>query len=331
MPDRDTTPGKAWCIVVADDHGPEYVSTLPAGGKSSPVQYCGFGEPTTLLQRALHRAKQLAPTSRIIVTVREENRERWEPALWFIRPEHRFVSDSRMTVPLTTAAALLSIAADSASNSVTILPARCYVANEWILTAALLKLQAMLPRIPEGVGTLGMLDIDTGIDEDYLVPFGTPAGADQVVQAMARRPAGWVAGHLKHHGAMVASGIMSGYARVFAAHASKHWPGLTTALSKIVGIGAKGERFLYADRYREIPRAVLRSLRWWPPTFPQRALRVYRCGWRGMHTARAVERITASCPPIIDSLEPDFATAAPAGQFWSSDSSPRAWMEPSVP
>lgn len=313
-----------WCIVVADDHGPEYVA---AGGKTSPVQYCGFGEPATLLQRALHRAKQIAPTARIIVTVREEDRERWEPALWFIRPEHRFVSDSREAVPLTTAAALLLIAADSASNAVTILPARCYVANEWILSAALLQLQALLPRMPEGVGTLGMIDIDSGIDEDYLVPFGTQAGPGQVVQAIARRPTGWVAGYLKQHGAMVASGILTGYARVFAAHATKHWPGLTRALSKIVRIGAKGEKSWCADRYREVPGILLRSLRWWPPTFPQRALRVHRCGWRGMHTARAVERISSACPPIIDSPKPEFATPAPAVQFWSSDSFPRARME----
>src|SRR5277367_5943771 len=104
---------------------------------NSPAQYCGFGEPTTLLQRALHRAKQIAPTAQIVVTVREENRERWEPALWFIRPERRFVSDSRVTASLTTAAAVLSIAAESASHVITILPARCYVANEWILSDAL--------------------------------------------------------------------------------------------------------------------------------------------------------------------------------------------------
>ena len=112
MSDRAATEGKPWCIVVADDHGPEYVPWMAGAAKTSPAQYCGFGEPTTLLQRALHRAKQSAPATQIVVTVREENRERWEPALRFIRPEHRFVSVSRMTAPLTTAAALLSIAAD---------------------------------------------------------------------------------------------------------------------------------------------------------------------------------------------------------------------------
>jgi len=137
---------KSWCIVVADDHGPEYVPAIAGTAKTSPVQYCDFGEPTTLLQRALHRAKQIAPTAQIVVTVREEDRECWEPALWFIPPERRFVSDSRMTSSLTKVAALLAIAGDSVSHVVTILPARCYVADEWTLSAALHRLHAILPR-----------------------------------------------------------------------------------------------------------------------------------------------------------------------------------------
>jgi len=66
MPDLEANTNKAWCIVVADDHGPEYVPSIAASATNVPVQYCGFGEPTTLLQRALHRAKQIVPTAQII-------------------------------------------------------------------------------------------------------------------------------------------------------------------------------------------------------------------------------------------------------------------------
>jgi hypothetical protein len=318
MSDRGANKGKPWCIVVADDHGPEYVPSVAGAAKSSPVQYYGFGEPTTLLQRALHRARQIAPAAQIVVTVREENRERWESALWFIRPEHRFVSNSRMIAPLTTAAALLSIAADSMANVVTILPARCYVANEWILCTALNQLQGLLPKIPEGVGTLGMIDIEDGIDENYLVPFETRLGPGQAVQAMARRPAEWVARHLRQHGAMVASGILTGYARVFAMHASRRWPGLTRALTQVMRVAANGEKRFYADGYREMSRGVLRSLRWWPPTFPQRALRVYRCGFRGLQTARAVARVSDSYPAATDSV----MQYAPQAEFESWQTPP---------
>jgi mannose-1-phosphate guanylyltransferase len=262
--------------------------------KASPVQYCGFGEPTTLLQKALHRARHIAPTAQIAVTVREENRGHWESALWCIRPERRFVSDTRMMSPLTTAAALLSIAADAASNVVTILPARCYVANEWILASALDTLRKMLPRIPEGVGTLGMIDIDPAVDEDYLVPCKAEAGPGLAVLGVAHRPVGWVAQHLRRQGAMVASGILTGYAEVFAAHIAQRWPELAKALAKINEAAAPGENRFRADMCRDVPRSVLRSLRWSPPLFPQRALRVFRCGWRGLHTARAVSGVSTS-------------------------------------
>src|SRR5580704_9878869 len=57
MSDGRANKAKPWCIVVADDHGPAYVPWVAGAAKTSPVQYCGFGEPTTLLQRAFHRAE----------------------------------------------------------------------------------------------------------------------------------------------------------------------------------------------------------------------------------------------------------------------------------
>ena len=313
MPEPNASRRKSWCIVVADDHGPEYVPTTAGAARRTPVQYCGFGEPTTLLQRALHRAKQIAPIDQILITVREENRERWEPVLWFIRPAHRFISDGRRAAPLAMAAALATIAADSVANVVTILPARCYVANEWILCAALERLQAALPRIPEGVGTLGMIDIDDGPDEDYLVPFDTKVGPGLAVQALARQPAAWVARHLKDQGAMVASGILIGPVRGFAMHAFQHRPGLAGVLSKMLQVSVNGERVVSAHKFCQLPRNLLRPVSWWPPTFPQRAIRVDRCGYRGLKTARAVMRMSASCPATIDAV-PQHA-AAPAVQF----------------
>jgi mannose-1-phosphate guanylyltransferase len=291
---------KPWCIVVADDHGPEYVPSAAEEARRSPVQYCGFGEPTTLLQKTLYRARHIAPTAQIAVTIREEDRGHWEPALWFVQPERRFISDTRMAASLTVTAAVLSIAADSVSNVVTILPARCYVANEWILSVALEQLHATLPKIPEGVGTLGMIDIDEGVDEDYLLPGTTTIGAGLVVQGVARQPASWVAQHLRQHGAIVASGILTGYAGAFAAHILKYRRDLAQALSKTMRVSNDRENRLSADAYRGLWKGKLCPLRWYPPTFAQRALRVYRCGWRGLRTARAVSRISASCPASGD-------------------------------
>jgi hypothetical protein len=275
----------------------------------SPVQYCGFGDPATLLQKALHRAMRIAHPSQIAVTVREENRARWESSFWFLRAEHRFVSDQRITSALTTAAALLSIAADSPSNVVTILPTRCYVGDERILSSALERLHAMLPGVAEGVATLGMVDIDDGVDEDYLVPREGNEGPGVAIVGMARRPVGWVAQHLRQSGAMVASGILTGYAGVFAKHIHKHWPALAKTLCDLIAATPGGEKRLRAHMGGEVARSVLPALRWSAPIFPQRALPVIGCGWRGLHTARAVSRISASCVVTIDSV-PQFVPNA---------------------
>jgi mannose-1-phosphate guanylyltransferase len=160
-----------------------------------------------------------------MITALDEYREYWEPSVWYVRPENRFVGENRATSLLTRAAALLAIAQLSPSNVVTILPARCYVAQEWILRAALERALAILPGVREGVVTLAMVDIDEGIDEDYLAVTRARTGAGFTVLGFARRPTSWTARLLVQQGAMIASGIMIGYAGVFAAHISKHWPG----------------------------------------------------------------------------------------------------------
>ena len=160
----------------------------------------------------------------------------------------------------------------------------------------------MLPGVPEGAATLGMVEIDDGVDEDYLVPCEANEGPGLAILGMARRPVAWVAQHLRQHGAMVASGILTAYAGVFAEHIHNRWPALANALSDFKAAAVGGENRLHADLCRNVPRSVLRPLRWSPPMFPQRALSVFRCGWRGLHTARAVSRISASCVVTIDSV-----------------------------
>ena len=82
-----------WCIVIADDHAPEWVAYGALELRPAPVQYSSLGGSATLLRLALQRAASIAPTSQILVTALEEYRNHWEPVLWSVRPEMRFVSD----------------------------------------------------------------------------------------------------------------------------------------------------------------------------------------------------------------------------------------------
>src|SRR5580692_5847578 len=57
-----------WCIVVADAAGPDWLVSEDINAQAAPVQYCGLGEPTTMLQKALHRAARVAHPATTLVT-----------------------------------------------------------------------------------------------------------------------------------------------------------------------------------------------------------------------------------------------------------------------
>ena len=84
--------------------------------------------------------------------------------------------------------------------------------------------------------TLGMVDIDEGVDEDYIVVGRARTGRSLAVDGIARRPTAWVARHLRRQGALVSSGIMIGYASVFAAHILKNWPGISERLTTLAAM-----------------------------------------------------------------------------------------------
>jgi hypothetical protein len=280
-----------WCIVVTDDRRPDRAIGLER--HSAPVQYCRLGEGATLLQRALHRATAIAPSSQVLISAFEEYRTLWEPSVWGIRPDKRFICEGPSGLQLSVAAAILSVAARSTSDIVTILPARCHVAHESILRRALNFAVAELPGVPEGAVTLGMLDPEEAVDEDYLLVGRARTGRALRVDGFARKPVPWVARRLRQHGALVASGILIGYAGVFAAHISKHWPGVSKKLTQLIALAtARGEECkIPCVANKGDPAALPESLRWRPSAFRQRVIGVCHSGWSGLKSPQAVARM----------------------------------------
>jgi mannose-1-phosphate guanylyltransferase len=280
-----------WCIVLADEDRPDRASGLER--HSAPVQYCRIGDGATLLQRALHRATAIAPNSQVLISAFAEHRNLWEPSLWCIRPERRFVCESPRGLQLSVAAAILSVAARSTSDIITILPARCHVAHESILRRALNDAVAELPGVPEGAVTLGMLDPEEAVDEDYLLVGRARMGRALRVDGFARKPVPWVARRLRRHGALVASGILIGYAGVFAAHISQHWPGVPKRLAPLIAAATeRGQecKIPSATNSGDAP-SIPDSLRWRPSAFRQRVIGVCQSGWSGLKSPQAVGRM----------------------------------------
>jgi len=295
-----------WCIVVADAAGPEWLVSDDSHAQWAPVQYCGLGEPTTMLQKALHRAIRISHATRIVVTAAEAHRSRWEQALWFTRPEHRYVSEFPGWSSLTTAAAVLSIAAQAPTALVTILPARCYVADEWTLTVALHRALSERNFLADGVVTLGMVGADTDVDENYLLLGASNGRPTVAVSGIAQRPVEYVARHLVRQGALVASDIYIGQANRLALLLSKYWPAVIHKLlqhltsSITPGVENRIPPILAREALHVVPRMSWDR----PPRIPLRALRVGHCGWSGLRSPRAIERIVTSRPNALHAGRP---------------------------
>lgn len=290
-----------WCIVVADAAGPRW--RIPEKKHWAPVQYCGFGQPTTMLQKALHRGVRVAAASRVLVTVAETHRLHWEGALWYVRPEHRFVSACPGWSAITTACAALWIAARAPCARVAILPARCYVADEWTLTVALHRALYERPLVVDDIVTLGMTTHELVIDEDCLMTHSVDGGTTSSVTVSSLHSQRWAMREFARKRALIASDIYIGCAGTFAALFYKYWPTLTHALLRGLAhsLNGHGEKWIPRNLLQSAMREAPRLFWDRPPWNAQQILRVKPCGWSGLRSKRAILRV--ACPERTMSSE----------------------------
>jgi mannose-1-phosphate guanylyltransferase len=270
---------KRCCIIVANDKQPERVrapSLLQRASGSAAAVTMGF------LRLAARRARRLSTPANVMVCAQEGDRRTWEGPFWFTRPANRFVSEPGTPTSLSTAAALLAIATKDPFCPIAVLPSDFWVARESVLTEAIEKAFGQLRDIPESVATLGMVDSHAEGHEDYLVVGPHHAEKGAAIQARINRPEKGLAKQLISEGALIASGILLGYAQAFAARIDKYWPHLAQELIRTAkkNCGATDvEQRVSASSYRQVPRLALQSVRLSPPTFPARAFAVRGSGW----------------------------------------------------
>jgi mannose-1-phosphate guanylyltransferase len=284
------------CIVVATDERSERLTggahRRPLNSQQAAAVKMGF------LRQASVRARKLASPATVLVSAREEDRSVWMGPLWFTQPANRFISDVGVPASLSTAAALLSVAATSPSCLVTILPTDFWVARESVLSDAIENVLSVLRRVPDTVATLGMSDTHPGSEEDYLVVGRGSTQTGAVILAKADRPAPSAAKQLSEEGALVASGIFLGQARAFAARFHKYWPQLVRELTECVGSvpfpGA--EHPFSSDVYRRISRSVIGAMRLFLSTFATRAFRVRGSGWCSRKRLDDVQPVSGGAP-----------------------------------
>jgi hypothetical protein len=161
-----------------------------------------------------------------------------------------------------------------------------------------------------------MIDIEGGIDENYLVPEKGPLQLVQPILGVARQPVPWVAVHLRAAGALVASEILVARVGVLTAHISRLMPGLIAGLRRLndAAEASHAEVRIGGRERQAVTGALRRSHRWQPPSLPQRALRVYHCGWSSLRSAQALARVSGSMPLDFEALSARTARAARESQ-----------------
>ena len=243
------------------------------------------------MERALLRAARIAPQKQILLAASQECRELWESSCRFLAPAERFICAGRLVPQLATTAAVLHIAQRAPDALVTIVPARCYVMHEQALRWALNAVREELPRVPEGIGTLGMLDMDDPLDEDYLVVARPKFGTGLLPNGFVRRPCPVATRRLRAGGALVASEIVVGYAAALVTPLLERWPGLMWALrDQMRHSGA--EYTFNAPWLPEQPSwRVSRYSLWHPLLVPQRIFPVRGSGWSSLKTPRSMQRV----------------------------------------
>jgi mannose-1-phosphate guanylyltransferase len=255
---RSVSQGRCCIVVTTDERSgrlTDETDQRPLNRQQAALVKKGF------LRQASLRARRVASPGNVMVSAREADRSVWLGPLWFTQPGNRFISERGVPTSLSTAAALLSVAAASPSCLVTILPDDFWVAREAVLSDALENVLSVLERVPDTVATLGMSDTHPGTEEDYLIVGRRSSPMGAVILAKANRPAPPAAKQLSDEGALVASGILLGQARAFAARIHKYWPQLGRELTECVGSTpfSGAEHRLPSDAYRRISRSVIGS------------------------------------------------------------------------
>lgn len=276
---KNSGPLACCCIVVANDERSERVTHVcqqwPLDSQETAAVKKGF------LRQASLRARRIASPANVLVSAREEDRGVWTSPFWFTQPANRFISGRGVPTSISTAAAVLSVAARAPSCLVTILPSDFWVARESVLADAIDKALTSLQQTPGTVATLGMSDNHPGTDEDYLIVGPATSQTGAAIQARANRPGPAAARQLSREGALVASGILLGHAQAFAERIYKYWSHLARELANTARSDhcPEMEHQLAAEAYQHLPRSVMSSIRLSPPTFPMRAFRVQGSGW----------------------------------------------------
>jgi mannose-1-phosphate guanylyltransferase len=257
--------------------------TRSADGAHVPKQYCSFGSQTTLLGRALRRARSIAPLERVVVVVAEEHRRHWQSELAHLPPENVVVQPENRGTAAGVLLPALHVHDRDPDAPVLVLPSDHHVDDEPALRRALLEAVEATESDPRRLFLLGITPDAPSTDYGWILPERT---SDRV-SGFIEKPPAVIAADLLARGGLWNGFMLAARARALVRITSRALPELALALAwawrkdGLVSLTDCYEKLEARDFSRDVLERVVDRLS---------VVRVRPCGWSDLGTPERLLR-----------------------------------------
>jgi len=310
---------RTWALVLAAGDGTRLATlTRDSSGRSVPKQFCSLNGGRSLLEDAMHRARQIVPRDRLCAIVAADHRRYWQRSLWTPPASNVIVQPRNRGTAHGILLAVLSILERDPLARIVFLPADQYVRDEKALAASLREGATHITRDPDAIALVGIGPEEADPELGYIVPGAPLADGARTVETFVEKPDATVARRLISNGALWNSFIFAASGPALLGMLREKLPESTDAMATALARDARtGRDSAVADVYEHLTsvdfsRAVIQGA--------ETRLRVVTapaCGWSDLGTpqrvAQTLKRIEADRLERAVSLQrPPALTRTPA-------------------
>lgn len=306
--DRVDPRSTTWALILAAGEGRRLrrLTTAPSG-VTVPKQFCSLRGGPSLLQQALHRARQIAKPARVCTIVAAQHRRWWEHTLALERAATVIVQPANRGTAHGILLPLLHILERDPRATLVVLPSDHHVRDEATLAASMREAVRQLADHPSEVLLLGMVPDEPDPELGYILPGRSATGRSmRRVERFVEKPAASLASELIAQGALWNALILAAraealldlyrpkYAELIGEMRTAVRRELERDSSAAPALTSLYERLPLLDFSRHILEGQESRLRAWP---------VALCGWSDLGTpqrvARALRQLPrdSRCPP----------------------------------
>ena len=279
-----------WAVVLAAGDGTRLASlTQDPDGYAVPKQFCSLDGGRALVQEALQRARQIAPSDQVSVIVARQHSHYWRHVLCDVAARNMIVQPHNRGTAHGILLSVLSILERDPLARIMFLPADHYVLDEPSLELALRELSLHLRRNSEGLVLVGIEPDEPDPELGYIVPGHRLSDGSRRVAQFVEKPPAALAARLYETGALWNSFIFGSAANwllgLLRTHLGAAVENMATAVARDVQSGdSSALTRLYENLQRvDFSRSVVQRA--------PHALRVVTapaCGWNDLGTPRRV-------------------------------------------